>query len=74
MTRQALGDDVQRIHVENLASTTSEASLRALFEPFGKVFAYERPVDTQTEAPGAYVLLRMAAASADRAIVAAVQV
>jgi hypothetical protein len=70
MPSQTLGDNVQRIHVANLAPTTSETSLRALFEPFGDVLAYEHPVDTQTEAPGAYVLLRMAAGSADRAVVA----
>jgi RNA recognition motif-containing protein len=70
MTNQLHGDDVQRIQIDNLPPSADEASLRALFEPYGEVVGYERPDDDQIDAVGAYVLLRMAVPNADEAIVA----
>lgn len=70
MTDQRQSDDVQRIQIDNLPPSVDEASLRALFEPYGEVIRYEHPVDEQTDVSGAYVLLRMAAPDADDAIAA----
>lgn len=61
-------DGIQRIHIDQLPPSVDEASIRALFEPYGEVFAYEHPIDRQTNAGGAYILLRMAQEDAERAI------
>jgi hypothetical protein len=63
-------DDIQRIQIDHLSPDTDENSIRALFEPFGEVFAYERPVDEQTGVSGGIVLFRMGELDADEAIAA----
>jgi len=63
-------DGVQRIHIDQLPPSADEASIRALFEPYGEVFAYEHPVDRQTNVAGAFILVRMDQVDADRAIAA----
>jgi hypothetical protein len=63
-------DDIQRIQIDHLPPDTDEDSIRALFEPFGEVFAYERPVDEQTGVSGGIVLFRMGKLDADEAIAA----
>ena len=63
-------DDIQRIQIDHLPPDTDEDSIRALFEPFGEVFAYERPVDEQTGISGGIVLFRMGELDADEAIAA----
>jgi len=70
MTDEQRSDDIQRIRVDRLPASVDEATIRALFEPFGEVLAYERSTDEQTEAAGAYVLIRMDQLDADRAIAA----
>ncbi len=70
MSNQLHGDDVQRIEIDNLPASADEASLRALFEPYGEVVGYQRPDDDQTGTVGAYVLLRMAVSDAAEAIAA----
>lgn len=68
MTESLSSGKIQRIRVDRLPASADEASVRALFEPFGEVFAFERPADEQTDAPGAYILFRMGQFDADRAI------
>lgn len=63
-------DEVQRIRVDRLPPSADEATIRRLFEPFGEVFAFERPTDEQTGVGGAYVLFRMGQFDADAAIAA----
>lgn len=70
VTDQPHGDDIQRIQIDHLPPSVDEASLRELFEEYGEVVGFERPVDEQTEVAGAYVLLRMADRDADEAIAA----
>ncbi len=68
MTDEQRSDNIQRIRVERLPASVDEAAIRALFEPFGEVLAYERPTDEQTDAAGTYILIRMDQVDADRAI------
>lgn len=68
MTDEQRSDNIQRIRVDRLPASVDEAAIRALFEPFGEVLAYERPTDEQTDAAGAYILIRMDQLDADRAI------
>ncbi len=58
----------RRPAVDRLPASVDESAIRALFEPFGEVLAYERPTDEQTDTAGTYILIRMDQIDADRAI------
>lgn len=61
---------IQRIRVDRLPASATEETVRGLFEPYGEVTSFERPLDDQTGTDGTYITLRMGQFDADEAIAA----
>ena len=61
---------IQKIHIGNLALTSSEAGVREFFAPHGEVRSFERPLDKVTNVPGGFAYVEMAQADAAKAITA----
>lgn len=70
MPNEPSEDAIQRIRVDRLPASATEATIRDLFEPYGEVSSFERPTDEQTGASGAYIVFRMGQFDADAAIAA----
>jgi RNA recognition motif-containing protein len=64
------GAAMQKIHVGNLAATSSESGVRALFATHGAVSSYERPIESATKKPAGFAFVEMAQADAAKAIAA----
>jgi RNA recognition motif-containing protein len=59
---------LQRIQICNLEAGVSEAQIRALFLPHGRVVSYERPTAPESGRPGGYVYIEMDTEAADAAV------
>ena len=63
-------NEFQKIHIGNLAATSSEAGVREMFAKHGEVRSYERPVDRETKVAGGFAFVEMKQADATKAIAA----
>ena len=70
-TQPTIGsNEIQKIHIGNLAPASSEAGVREMFAPHGEVRSYERPLDKVSKVPGGFAYVEMAQADATEAIAA----
>ena len=67
---QATEQEIQKIHIGNLATASSETGVREMFAAHGEVRSYERPLDKTTSAPLGFAFLEMPSADALKAITA----